>query len=643
VCTQRPRSHRLGLLAGLIPPVLLLLGGWTHRWSAEDAFIDYRVVENILAGHGPVFNAGERVEAITNPLWAWLVAATAWMADVLGAASPPIEWSAALLGLVLSTLGLWLTVLASDGLWRREGDTGLLLPLGALCYAVLPPAWDFVTSGLETSLFVAWLGASVFLGGHPVRGGSAAIPRVLAFLCIGLGPLIRPDLSLIALPLFLALILRAEWTSPGSRPGSRLARTLGWSAACWAIPIAYQVFRMGYYASLVPNTGLAKEAGRSSWLHGIHYLLDLVASYQLWLPVAILALLAAGPVAALIRARKPAALQPLALLLGGCAHGLFIIRAGGDFMHARLLLPATFTLLAAVASLPVRHQRYGCHGSVVLAAWALLSAAVLRPAYHADRAGEDWRECTSHAGLTDERCFFLRTSKAAHPITHRDYKEHIWTQDGYSLRNIAQGWSGLLPTKQPAYDQVVFGKKLPSTDLASWVPRPTAALRSNIGLAGFAAGSRVHVIDARGLADPVAARLVLDASIRPDEVQPYQDLPLPELVEGILLALPGGPGLHEILRRSWTARARPGHEKELPSTWVLARYARPDAAEDDPAVRAARRSLGCGQLRELHEAITHPLTPDRFLDNIALAFPLTGLRIPAAPEDAVAAFCTAED
>ena len=34
-------------------------------------------------------------------------------------------------------------------------------------------------------------------------------------------------------------------------------------AAAVAFPVAYQVFRMAYYGVLVPNTALAKEAGRT--------------------------------------------------------------------------------------------------------------------------------------------------------------------------------------------------------------------------------------------------------------------------------------------------------------------------------------------------------------------------------------------
>ena len=54
----------------LFSPVLILSYlGWRHRWIADDAFINFRIVKQLEAGHGPVFNIGTRVESGTSPLW----------------------------------------------------------------------------------------------------------------------------------------------------------------------------------------------------------------------------------------------------------------------------------------------------------------------------------------------------------------------------------------------------------------------------------------------------------------------------------------------------------------------------------------------------------------------------------------------
>src|SRR5213078_2905601 len=51
------------------PVAFIAVLGWTHRWVEEDAFLNFRIVDQIRAGHGPVFNIGQRVEVATSTLW----------------------------------------------------------------------------------------------------------------------------------------------------------------------------------------------------------------------------------------------------------------------------------------------------------------------------------------------------------------------------------------------------------------------------------------------------------------------------------------------------------------------------------------------------------------------------------------------
>src|SRR5687768_6252470 len=43
-------------------------------WGFDDAYISYRYAANLVAGHGLVFNPGERVEGYSNFLYVMLVA-----------------------------------------------------------------------------------------------------------------------------------------------------------------------------------------------------------------------------------------------------------------------------------------------------------------------------------------------------------------------------------------------------------------------------------------------------------------------------------------------------------------------------------------------------------------------------------------
>ena len=274
-----PRLAEAGVL--LLPALALAWLGWRRRWVTEDAFIILRIVRHLLDGHGPVFNVGERVEANTSALWVGLLAAAGAVARLFSPASPPLEWIAAALGLLCSALGLWAATVAAARRSHHGGARGLLLPTGAFVVVALAPFWDFATSGLETGLIFAWLGLSALAVARlsDRSGGDGQGPPWPAALLVGLGPLVRPDLAILAAALFaVLLVLTAR--------GVRDVLVLGAAAA--ALPLAYQVFRMGYYAALVPNTAIAKEGGAARWGQGVLYLLDFGGPYWLWLPLVVL-------------------------------------------------------------------------------------------------------------------------------------------------------------------------------------------------------------------------------------------------------------------------------------------------------------------------------------------------------------------
>src|SRR5207248_576377 len=143
----------------------------------------------------------------------------------------------------------------------------------------------FATAGLETGLTFTWLGGCfwllVRLNADVPRAVSAtgwrrALPRAtptLAAVAIGLGVLVRPDLGIFSVGFMIALLL-----SPvRERRLSRL-RLVGWAVLA---PVVYEVFRMGYFAALEPNTALAKEAGIADWSRGWTYLTDFLDPYKL--------------------------------------------------------------------------------------------------------------------------------------------------------------------------------------------------------------------------------------------------------------------------------------------------------------------------------------------------------------------------
>jgi arabinofuranosyltransferase len=150
------RRHHLGAARDLWPTFLVLaipagfvmVAAWSRRWTSDDGFIDVHIVQQIFAGHGPVFNAGERVEAGTSPAWTGLL--------VLGRIvffGLATEWVAVIFGIAATTGAIVLAEVAGLRLYR----TTQVLPFGLVAFVVLPPVWDFATAGLETGLCFLWI------------------------------------------------------------------------------------------------------------------------------------------------------------------------------------------------------------------------------------------------------------------------------------------------------------------------------------------------------------------------------------------------------------------------------------------------------------------------------------------------------
>ena len=220
------------------PVVVVLIGGWQYRWVSDDAYIDFRVVHNILQGLGPVFNPGERLEVYTDPLWVGVLTAFSGLFSFLS-----VEWWSVILGLLFTGFGFWLEGLATTSLASKHCDRPVL-PLGILCVSVVAGVWMFATSGLETGLIFGWLGLSSWLLVRAFQNNGNGV--FIAGIILSLGFTIRPDMALFTLSegvtLFILLLRRGQGRSP---VGAK--RIIGLLVALTGIPILSELFRIAYF------------------------------------------------------------------------------------------------------------------------------------------------------------------------------------------------------------------------------------------------------------------------------------------------------------------------------------------------------------------------------------------------------------
>jgi hypothetical protein len=270
----------------------------------DDEFILYRYADNLIGGHGLVYQAGERVEGFTPPLWLLVLSGTR-----------ALSIAPVLATRVLGTLCAAGAVYAIAEAWRARFP-GSRVPAPALCCAALPAFAFHAVAGLGTSLlalcFAAWLCAYVR---DEERGRATWWPA----LWLGLAGLTRPEAAVFLLP-YLAVEAQRR----------RLGRA--WPAV---VPLAgWTLFRLAYYGRFLPVTYHVKKLPLAQDLaFGAEYLGRATLETGALVALA-LALLWAW--------RRPFALgRAVWVATAGCAlHALYVLGVGGDYMmFARFEVP----------------------------------------------------------------------------------------------------------------------------------------------------------------------------------------------------------------------------------------------------------------------------------------------------------------
>jgi hypothetical protein len=308
-------------IAAVVAGAVLAAVRW---WTCDDAYISFRYADNLVRGHGLVFNAGERVEGYTNLAW------TLWTALGLRLGAPAEAWAGAS---GIACFAATLALLARRGAAiARAAGVAWPLPAAALLGAIHHEWAVFATGGLETAAFTLLAFGGYLLvcpvgaeGGDPAAARAAPARLAAAGLVFALAALTRPDGALFG-------AVCGAWLLAGRDLRGALALAGGF-AALW-LPVT--IWRVAYYGDLFPNTYYAKSASIAWWSQGWFYARIYFVRY--W------PLVLALPCAALVRPRRPAGLE-LAL---AAVYALYVMRVGGDFMFGRLLVPVTPFLLVLI-------------------------------------------------------------------------------------------------------------------------------------------------------------------------------------------------------------------------------------------------------------------------------------------------------
>ena len=360
--------------------------GWASRWVFEDAFLNFRIVDQIRAGNGTgVQHRPTGRDRDEHRCGSGSCSCSGRCCRSWGSRAPPSSSASRSPG--RRVVGpAW----RGARLWSRaERPRRVLVPFGALVYVVLPASWDWATSGLENGLTHRLARRVDARAGHPTaadepgagagRAGRDRLARRVGVLSVS-GRSCGPTWP-----------SSASWCSRRSvwlvRPrGRQLVALVG---GFIALPVLYEIFRVGYYGTLVPNTALAKNASSVLLVRRLELPARLRrcrtgCSCRSWSSSRVRSCVPA-------RRRRARAGRPvLALPAGGLVHAAISRRSGGDYLHAPAL-PAE----------PLRAPRAGrwrCRGadgcwscrSRCVGVWAVVTVGWLR-IEHAPEPGAESR------------------------------------------------------------------------------------------------------------------------------------------------------------------------------------------------------------------------------------------------------------
>jgi hypothetical protein len=208
----------------------------------DDAYILFRYAQNLLAGNGFVFNPGEPVFGITTPLFGGLLAALGALGG--GPAAP------------FPSLALAVNALAD------AGTCGLLIAFGrrldrppagilaALVWAVAPMSVTFAIGGMETSVFILLMTATLYFHSsrRPIEAAAFA----------GLSLVTRPDALILIVLVILERGRQVFRRSSAGEPHPPLR--LGEFIALLAPAAVWGVLAWLSYGSPIPQSIVAKSA-----------------------------------------------------------------------------------------------------------------------------------------------------------------------------------------------------------------------------------------------------------------------------------------------------------------------------------------------------------------------------------------------
>ncbi len=420
-------------------------------WLSDDAYITFRTIDNFINGFGLTWNVSERVQVYTHPLWMFILSAFYFITS-------EIYYTSITVSILISTGAVLLLFYKLSNSITNTIFISLIL--------IFSKAFiDYSTSGLENPLTHLLIVVFFILYFKDEEGDKKLFNLSLI---ASLAVLNRMDIILIFLPALLVIYFR------GNKLKGLLIAAAGFSPF-----ILWKIFSLFYYGFPFPNTAYAKLNTGISQIEliqqGFHYIL-----FSFYLDPLTPIVLLAGLIIPLVS--KNRALLPLTI--GIVFYMIYILNIGGDFMSGRFFSAPFLCSVIVISKTNFILFRFNRTQIAIILTVIMLGLLSPKPTifstanyglgpkiFKAFRFGP--YIVNMYHGITDQRNWYYYFTGLLSNVSERKLYEFVGIPDALQLKES--------------------GKRV--------------VIKGVIGLIGFYAGSKVHIIDRLALSDPLLSKL----------------------------------------------------------------------------------------------------------------------------------------
>ncbi len=443
VLTDRAFSIPLFIVIMLFA-ISLLYSAWLH----DDAYITFRTVDNFVSGNGLTWNVSERVETFTNPLWMFLVSLFYFFTN-------EIYYTSIILSIIISVF-----VILIFAFKISKTVLGAILGIGIFIFSI--SFIDYSTSGLENPL--THLILAVFLLVYIKSRNNFDFKTLLVLsLITALGGVNRLDTLVLFLPCLVYAFLK-------------LPKIKGlYTVAIGLLPlIAWKGFSLFYYGFPLPNTAYSKviNSGISKEdliQQGFYYFENSLS----WDPLTLSVIFSAFAIPFIIKQK-----HLIPVVIGIAFYLIFIIQIGGDFMSGRYFTAPLFMAVVLISQINFNSR-------LQFLLLGIFSGVIISLGISAE-----------HPSIFSDESYQVpeQTLEQIIEVQHGIANERAWYYPEVGLLNN-------LPMEKSHYNRwVEAGLKLKESD-------QTTHVMEAIGISGFHAGQKIHIIDVWAIGEPLLSKL----------------------------------------------------------------------------------------------------------------------------------------